>query len=155
VRGRLYTRSCDAELGDARCGVVLANAQFTASSSIVALRSQTDFTASGLAGFDDGWFSLGIVSWGAGANAGKTSRVLRHSKNGNTVSLTLDAMPPATLVAGQAFSVVAGCDKSFATCKTRFANTLNFRGFPHMPGNDHAYSYISDGMQFDGGPVVQ
>ena len=30
----------------------------------------------------------------------------------------------------------AGCDKSHATCATRFANVTNFRGFPHMPGND-------------------
>ncbi|WP_203294243.1 DUF2163 domain-containing protein [Maricaulis parjimensis] len=29
-----------------------------------------------------------------------------------------------------------GCDQSFATCRERFANTLNFRGFPFMVGND-------------------
>ncbi len=29
-----------------------------------------------------------------------------------------------------------GCDQSFATCRDRFANTLNFRGFPYMVGND-------------------
>ncbi|OLF72277.1 hypothetical protein AWH62_10595 [Maricaulis sp. W15] len=29
-----------------------------------------------------------------------------------------------------------GCDKAFATCRDRFANTLNFRGFPWMVGND-------------------
>lgn len=30
----------------------------------------------------------------------------------------------------------AGCDGAFATCRERFANTLNFRGFPYMTGND-------------------
>ncbi|WP_300543485.1 DUF2163 domain-containing protein [Maricaulis sp.] len=29
-----------------------------------------------------------------------------------------------------------GCDKAFATCRDRFSNTLNFRGFPYMVGND-------------------
>ena len=29
-----------------------------------------------------------------------------------------------------------GCDQAFTTCRDRFANTLNFRGFPHMVGND-------------------
>lgn len=29
-----------------------------------------------------------------------------------------------------------GCDKAFATCRGRFSNTLNFRGFPYMIGND-------------------
>lgn len=33
-------------------------------------------------------------------------------------------------VAGQA------CDKTFAMCRDVFANTENFRGFPHMPGPD-------------------
>ena len=32
--------------------------------------------------------------------------------------------------------MTAGCDKSFATCRARFANTDNFRGFPQIPGND-------------------
>ncbi|MDX5493645.1 MAG: phage BR0599 family protein, partial [Alphaproteobacteria bacterium] len=27
-------------------------------------------------------------------------------------------------------------DKQFTTCRDRFANAVNFRGFPHMPGND-------------------
>lgn len=28
------------------------------------------------------------------------------------------------------------CDKRFETCRDVFANTLNFRGFPHLPGPD-------------------
>ena len=28
------------------------------------------------------------------------------------------------------------CDKRFVTCRQVFANALNFRGMPHMPGND-------------------
>src|SRR3712207_7264503 len=44
---------------------------------------------------------------------------------------------------GDAFTLSAGCDKSFSTCRDRFANSVNFRGFPHMPGNDFALSYPS------------
>lgn len=32
------------------------------------------------------------------------------------------------------------CDQRFQTCKTVFANTENFRGFPHLPGNDFVLS---------------
>ena len=46
------------------------------------------------------------------------------------------------------------CDKRFATCKAKFANALNFRGFPHLPGNDAAYGYVVEGGEFDGGPIV-
>lgn len=28
------------------------------------------------------------------------------------------------------------CDQRFSTCKERFGNAENFRGFPHMPGTD-------------------
>jgi uncharacterized phage protein (TIGR02218 family) len=58
------------------------------------------------------------------------------------------------MAVGDIFSVEAGCDKTFATCKAKFSNALNFRGFPHLPGNDVAYSYVVDGGNFDGGPVV-
>jgi uncharacterized phage protein (TIGR02218 family) len=44
---------------------------------------------------------------------------------------------------GDGFTVSAGCDRRFASCRDRFANTVNFRGFPHMPGNDFALSYPS------------
>ena len=32
------------------------------------------------------------------------------------------------------------CDQRFETCKARFANAENFRGFPHMPGPDFVLS---------------
>lgn len=32
------------------------------------------------------------------------------------------------------------CDKRFSTCRDVFANAQNFRGFPHMPGNDAVIS---------------
>ena len=66
-------------------------------------------------------------------------------------------LPPTEQVpeAGTAFSIVAGCDKQFSTCKTKFANPVNFRGFPHLPGNDAAYGYVTDGGVFDGGPIVE
>jgi hypothetical protein len=38
--------------------------------------------------------------------------------------------------AGDTFRVTAGCDRTHATCRAKFRNAVNFRGFPHMPGND-------------------
>ena len=43
--------------------------------------------------------------------------------------------------AGDAFTVTAGCDKQFATCRRSSPTRVNFRGFPHMPGNDFVTSY--------------
>ena len=74
VTGRVFARRCDAELGDARCGVEAGHAAFG-----------------------------------------------------------------------------AGCDKAFATCRDRFANTLNFRGFPYMIGNDVLQAGPAGETRRDGG----
>jgi len=43
-----------------------------------------------------------------------------------------------------------GCDKRFATCRDRFSNTLNFRGFPTIPGDDFIGIYPAEGERNDG-----
>ena len=37
---------------------------------------------------------------------------------------------------GARVELIEGCDKSLATCAARFANALNFRGEPYLPGMD-------------------
>lgn len=50
--------------------------------------------------------------------------------------LTLDRSLVAGTVVGTKVEVREGCDHTFETCRTRFANPLNFRGEPFLPGND-------------------
>lgn len=151
--GRFVTRACDAELGDARCGFSLGTAGYHGTGAVLEVEPTGVVRISGLGGFAAGWFSLGVLDWEGGALAGRSVRVRSHRKEGATVRLVLEAGTgvPAT---GDGFSIVAGCDKAFATCKTKFANALNFRGFPHLPGNDAAYAYVSEGVPFDGKPLV-
>ena len=52
---------------------------------------------------------------------------------------------PQPIEVGDAFTVTAGCDKSFSTCGSRFNNKVNFRGFPQIPGNDFVVSYPVQG----------
>ena len=108
---------------------------------------------SGLSAFQPGWFTDGLLTWTSGQWNGEHVRVRRHVKADTSVTLNLMAGAGVPGV-GDTFSVVAGCEKSFATCRTRFGNALNFRGFPHLPGNDLAYSYATDGGNFDGRAVV-
>jgi uncharacterized phage protein (TIGR02218 family) len=59
-------------------------------------------------------------------------------------------------VVGDSLTLLAGCDKSFETCRDKFANHLNFRGFPHMPGNDIALGYVhASDVAMDGGSLFQ
>jgi uncharacterized phage protein (TIGR02218 family) len=54
-------------------------------------------------------------------------------------------------MAGATFQIFAGCDKRVATCRAKFANAVNFRGFPHMPGNDALIAGPAPGAENDGG----
>ena len=45
----------------------------------------------------------------------------------------------------------ATCDKRWTTCRERFGNGLNFRGFPTAPGEDFLTLYPSEGERNDGG----
>jgi uncharacterized phage protein (TIGR02218 family) len=134
--GRLYTARCGADLGDQRCKIDLAAPGFRGSGAVAALEGTSDFVATGLGSFADGWFSAGRLTWTSGANAGLSIEIKLHRVSDGAVRLTLWQAMAEAIAAGDTFTVTAGCDKRFATCRGRFANTDNFRGFPHIPGND-------------------
>jgi hypothetical protein len=46
-----------------------------------------------------------------------------------------------------------GCDRRLTTCRDRFDNVVNFRGFPHIPGNDFILKYPKSGDVLDGQPL--
>jgi len=153
--GRLFTPTCSADLGDARCTVDLANAAYRGSGTVAALGAVSTFSASGLDVFDDGWFSGGKLAFTGGANAGLAMEVKLHKKSGGAVSFALWQAMAQPIVAGDTFTVTAGCDKKFSTCRDRFGNAANFRGFPHIPGNDFVISYPVPGVtKNDGTPKV-
>jgi uncharacterized phage protein (TIGR02218 family) len=130
--GRVYARSCDAEIGDARCGVDLSQPEFRDEAGVAIVTGDKSFTVSGLGAFSEGWFAGGVITWTNGANTGRLGRVVRHTGS----EIQLAAPPRFAITPGDEFVVTAGCDKSFAACGAKFANRDNFRGFPHMPGPD-------------------
>jgi uncharacterized phage protein (TIGR02218 family) len=142
--GRRYTATCSADLGDARCKVDLAAPAFRGSGTVAEVSATSSFMADGLDGFADGWFTAGKLTFDTGANAGWSVDVKLH-RNDGVVMIDLWQAPPETPAAGDAFSVTAGCDKAFSTCRDRFDNVANFRGFPHMPGNDFVMRYPLQG----------
>jgi uncharacterized phage protein (TIGR02218 family) len=134
-RGRLYRGTCAADLGDARCGVDLARAAFTATGTVDRTDGALFVAAAGLA-FADGFCTGGRLTFESGANAGLSVEVKAHRRVGSSTELDLWQRAPRPIAEGDAFRLTAGCDKRHATCRAKFANAANFRGFPHMPGND-------------------
>lgn len=155
ICGRLYGSTCDAELGDARCGRDVSGPEFRGNGAAATASSRYEIAASGLDAYEDGWFRGGLVAWASGANAGEVSEVREHRKQSGAVKLFLWQATPFPVEAGDVFTVTAGCDKTLETCRGRFANTTNFRGFPHMPGTDRALAYAGGDGKPDGGSLFR
>jgi uncharacterized phage protein (TIGR02218 family) len=149
--GRAYGYSCDADLGDARCTIDLTDPRYRGVGTVAAISDPRRFTASGLDGFADQWFAGGKLTWTSGANSGRAMEVKRHGVVGAHASIELWQQMSESVALGDAFVVTAGCDKQFTTCKAKFDNAVNFRGFPYMPGNDAVTSYPTQTQILDGG----
>ncbi len=145
--GRVFGYSCDADLGDVRCGKDISGSTFTAAAHVLAATDNRRFTVTGLDAYASGWFSGGKLAFTSGANAGRAMEVKRHA----TGTIELWQAMSETIAPGDAFTVSAGCDKQFATCKTKFSNGINFRGFSYMPGNDAALAPPTQSQPLDGG----
>lgn len=152
--GRYVRRTCDAELGDGRCRFDVETPGFAGAGAVLGSDAPATVTVSGLDDFVAGWFAGGVLTWSGGANVGRTTRIAAHAVAAAGVRLTLTPGGLAPPQPGDTFTVTAGCDKRFATCRSKFDNQLNFRGFPHLPGNDAAYGYAVDGGLFDGGALA-
>lgn len=151
--GRLFERTCAWELGDSRCGVALVG--WMANGSVATAYDFRRFVASGLGGFEDRLFRQGLLTWTSGANAGLAMEVKTHSKIGGIVTVELALPMPDAIASGNAFTIQAGCDKTWETCRSRFANGDNFGGFPHMPGQEVVIGYASQNDLNDGGSLFR
>lgn len=133
--GRLYQHSCDTDVGSPKCGVNLSMPTFRGVGQVIAAPTRRRLTTSGLSGFAESWFTRGLLTFTSGANAGRAIEVKRHVLTGGRVTLELWQEAAEPITAGTTFVVTVGCDKARETCAAKFANTINFRGFPDMPGN--------------------
>jgi uncharacterized phage protein (TIGR02218 family) len=129
VIGDVYTGTCRAMLGDTRCGVPLGT--ITVAGTVTGVEALYAFKDSSR-GELSGYFSYGIVTFTSGANTGISMEVRDYS--GGRFGLFLPMPYPIAL--GDSYTVSAGCDKTIQSCIGKFANAINFRGEPHVPGMD-------------------
>lgn len=127
--GEVYSPSCRAVLGDARCKRSLTS--FTVTTTVTEITNNQTFKASAL-GQAAGWFTGGEVQWTSGNNAGRRMEVKEFA----SAQLVLALPMGKSIQVGDGFKVIAGCDKTREACRTKFNNILNFRGEPDVPGVD-------------------
>lgn len=153
TRGRRFQQACGADLGDTRCRVALDAPRFGAVASVL---EATDLSSClvALSAFAEGWFVNGRADVLDGANAGAHAIVRSHRRETTGTRLTFWTPLAHPLTPGNRLRVTAGCDKTLATCRDKFANVANFRGFPHIPGNDVLMRRASEGDPvMDGGSL--
>lgn len=117
---------CRAQFGDKSCRVDLAGR----STRAVVVSSEGNVIVIG--GAVDDRYMFGRLRYSSGANCGLETVVLGV----DGAQLTIRDRPRARAEAGAIVTLREGCDKRFETCVGRFGNAANFRGEPHLPGND-------------------
>ena len=152
-QGRVYQRSCSAVLGDARCGFDLSAPGYRATGVIAGFDPMGRMRFVGLTGFADRWFERGRLMVQTGTAAGLVGMIKSDRVAGADRLVDLWHGFGAPLVMGDQVQLDAGCDRMAQTCRGKFANFLNFQGFPHIPGEDWLTSYPVSTRPNDGGSL--
>lgn len=137
ARGRVFHPRCSARLGDGRCKLSLASDTFATEAPIAEMEDGRILRFAGFPTYEAGWFERGsllVLGGEAEGLRGTVKNDIALPGGGREVELWqgLGIAP----VKGDRIRLVAGCDKRAATCRDKFGNFLNFRGFPHLPSED-------------------
>ena len=119
---------CRARFCDVACG--LNAARFTVAAEVSAMDGAAVTLTLPTARLPD--FVGGRLRWLEGAMRGLWVDVVAVEA-GALILANPPILPIATPVRVQ---LIEGCDHRLSTCATRFANAINFRGEPHLPGMD-------------------
>jgi uncharacterized phage protein (TIGR02218 family) len=139
-QGRAYQTACSAVLGDGDCRVDLSGPGFSGEGVVETAEDQKLFTLSGLQGFDDRWFERGRLSVLSGAAVGLIGVIKNDRPEAAVRGVELWQSLRAAIAPGDRVRLEAGCDKRTRTCRLKFDNMLNYRGFPNIPGEDRMLS---------------
>lgn len=129
--GRTYTPGCGKVFGGqeyAGCKVDLA--AITVAGALTHVTNGTVFRDSSRTEPDD-WFGAGYIHFTGGPNAGlKPLEVKSYAADGTITTFEAAYYP---VEVGHAYELVPGCRKRLEDCSTKWANVVNFGGFPHVP----------------------
>jgi uncharacterized phage protein (TIGR02218 family) len=150
-QGRQFQRNCAADFGDPRCGVDPDSPDSSTQATVVSIVGAGETIVAPEENFAAGFFDDGSL-----VVAGTKYAIRRHDATPAGDRILLWSAQAPALEAGARVKLRAGCDKSPEACAARFGNIVNFRGFPHMPGNDFVVSWPNaGGAPMDGGSLFR
>jgi uncharacterized phage protein (TIGR02218 family) len=151
-QGRAYQKNCGAVLGDARCRFDVSLPGYTVTRMVERVDGVT-FRWASFSGVDDRWFDRGRLEVVTGTAMGLSAMVKNDRQVGAGRVVELWQALGVTPGVGDTVRLVAGCDRRMETCRVKFNNFSNFRGFPHIPGEDWLASYPVSADENAGGSL--
>ena len=131
-----YQGICNHILYDGRCKV---NRLSFVYNGLVSAVNNNVITVNGISANGADWAVGGFVVFPPGIEDDKR---LVIAQSGDDLTLLI---PFASTVNGQSVNVFAGCDHSLATCQAKFANAINYGGFPFVPTKNPFNSALRGG----------
>lgn len=154
-QGRAYLRTCSAVLGDRACGVNLDDPAFHHVGKIGAVAQDQSLAVTVTQDYPDRWFEDGVLRVETGDAAGLTAAIKTDWRMPDRREVMLWDGLKVALAPGDRVRLTAGCDRRAETCRLRFDNLLNFRGFPDMPGDDWQATVPRQSQPTTGGSLVR
>ena len=151
-QGRAYQSPCSAVLGDGKCRFDLGQTGYSVELDLVSNDDETVFQFADMALYPEDWFVRGRFTVLSGDAEG-LSGIIKNDAKGENGARTIELWEAlrAVMQSGDRVRLEAGCDKLPRTCRKKFNNFLNFRGFPDIPGEDWLMSYPIPSGRNDGG----
>jgi uncharacterized phage protein (TIGR02218 family) len=134
--GRVFQKPCAAVLGDGSCKFDVLQPGFFADVPIEFTKQSRVFRWENYTDFAAGWFSRGRLEVLNGPAAGLWGMIKQDRYDDGFRVIELWEAVRSTLDPGTMVRLTVGCDKRGDTCRTKFNNYANFRGFPDVPGED-------------------
>jgi uncharacterized phage protein (TIGR02218 family) len=125
--------SCRHTLYNPNC--TLSASSFASSNTVGAGSTTQSITTGTVLGNSPPYYSQGFITFTSGQNSGLTYSIKSQGSTSN-ILLASKTLLPVTI--GDSFTIYAGCDKTTATCNSRFNNLIHFGGQPFVPNPEVA-----------------
>jgi uncharacterized phage protein (TIGR02218 family) len=160
VSGSLTANNVSATISSITSSVIVLSATLTNESSItLTIVQSTNFWQRGTVtststdrkviqtstSFESGFANQGRIIFKSGEN----DRIHRDIRFNNSGLIQTYLPFPSLPQSGDIIEVTAGCDKKASTCKNKFNNKINFRGFDFVPTNEAVFYNPSVGKLED------
>lgn len=152
-QGRVYQSTDTVVLGDDQNGVDLNTPGYFFEGPVETVDRRKIFRFAGLDGFDDRWFENGRAEVLSGAAKGLVGWIKNDRLSGDGRVVELWQALGAEIAVGDRVRFEAGYDGRLETARLKFNNVVNFRGFPHIPGEDWMMAYPSSSRAMEGGSL--